>query len=98
MRDYLNIIAYSIEAPDFHAALYSRLLIITATVAVILLLLLIVKCITKDSTKTNKKEHKHVAPVPSAADQQEVLYCPMCGWQHPAEQKVCRNPKCKIRF
>lgn len=98
MRDYLDIIAYSIEAHDFHAVLYNRLLIITTTVAVILLLLLIVKYITKDGSKTNLKEQKRVVPEPSTDAQQKVLYCPMCGWQHPAEQKVCRNPKCKIRF
>lgn len=25
-------------------------------------------------------------------------HCPMCGWQHAEDQKVCRNPNCGIRF
>ena len=31
-------------------------------------------------------------------EENDNRYCPMCGWMHAENQKVCRNPRCGIRF
>ena len=84
----------------FHAGGYTSMFIIAATVAMILLLLLVVKCITADDCKSSKKEtiQTPVQKKDGPERKNETLFCPMCGWQHPKEQKVCRNPNCQVRF
>ena len=41
----------------------------------------------------NKKEETIVV-----VTENDNRRCPMCGWLHAEDQKVCRNPRCGIRF
>ena len=87
-------------ACNIEGASCTTLQILVVSITLILLLLCVVKCITADdffSVKSERPQKKKQKITPQKP-KNEILHCPMCGWRHPAEQKVCRNPKCNIRF
>lgn len=98
MKTSIEIITCGMAMCGLQAGVYTNLSIIAATIAMILLLLLVVKCITADNNKVEKAETSQTLTQQESEVKNEILYCPMCGWQHPKEQKVCRNPRCNIRF
>lgn len=54
----------------------------------------------KEAKKAQKREAS-AHPLVSRGikvDAQGRFECPMCGWLHTADKKVCTNPKCGIRF
>lgn len=100
MKTSIGIVTCGMDMCGLQAGVYTNLSIIATTVAMILLLLLVVKCITADDSKPSKKEPEQPLTQNQSEpqDENETLFCPRCGWQHPAEQKVCKNPRCNIRF
>lgn len=96
----MGILSRGLESCGCDAGMSTILSIIMSTIAMILLLLHVAKCITAENVKPNRnttaKEPEQLKA--TQGKRKEKLFCPMCGWQHSAEQKVCRNPKCKVRF
>lgn len=81
-----------------HADVCTVLTILASTAALILLLLLVVKCITAERCNKKVISESIEEEKPAPEKKNKKLLCPMCGWQHPIEQKVCRNPRCRVRF
>lgn len=61
----------------------------------------LVNYISKEDQEAQEAKEASAHPLASRGikmDAQGRFECPMCGWLHTADKKVCTNPKCGIRF